>query len=86
MVPNLPVQSWQQSSVSGWMIKAFYLCHSKLYLDLVCIFWFFFRYYSMYGHVAKLAQEIEKGASSVEGVEVKLFQVRVARLSGIIQK
>jgi len=32
-------------------------------------------YYSMYGHVAKLAQEIQKGASSVEGVEAKLFQV-----------
>lgn len=29
----------------------------------------------MYGHVAKLAEEIEKGASSVEGVEVKLWQV-----------
>jgi NAD(P)H dehydrogenase (quinone) len=29
----------------------------------------------MYGHVAKLAQEIQKGASSVEGVEAKLFQV-----------
>jgi NAD(P)H dehydrogenase (quinone) len=35
----------------------------------------FCRYYSMYGHVAKLAEEIEKGASSVEGVEVKLWQV-----------
>jgi len=32
-------------------------------------------YYSMYGHVAKLAQEIHKGASSVGGVEAKLFQV-----------
>ncbi|XP_020594887.1 probable NAD(P)H dehydrogenase (quinone) FQR1-like 1 [Phalaenopsis equestris] len=32
-------------------------------------------YYSMYGHVEKLAQEILKGASSVEGVEVKLWQV-----------
>ncbi|KAJ4805473.1 NAD(P)H dehydrogenase (quinone) [Rhynchospora pubera] len=32
-------------------------------------------YYSMYGHVEKLAQEIKKGASSVEGVEVNLFQV-----------
>ncbi|KAJ4753909.1 NAD(P)H dehydrogenase (quinone) [Rhynchospora pubera] len=29
----------------------------------------------MYGHVEKLAQEIKKGPSSVEGVEVKLFQV-----------
>ncbi|EEC79475.1 hypothetical protein OsI_20505 [Oryza sativa Indica Group] len=33
------------------------------------------RYYSMYGHVAKLAEEIKKGASSVEGVEVKIWQV-----------
>ncbi|XP_044497277.1 probable NAD(P)H dehydrogenase (quinone) FQR1-like 1 [Mangifera indica] len=32
-------------------------------------------YYSMYGHVAKLAEEIKKGAASVEGVEVKLWQV-----------
>ncbi|CAL1397671.1 unnamed protein product [Linum trigynum] len=32
-------------------------------------------YYSMYGHVEKLAEEIKKGASTVEGVEVKLFQV-----------
>lgn len=36
-----------------------------------------FRYYSMYGHVAKLAEEIKKGASSVEGVEVKLWQVKM---------
>ncbi|KAJ6767259.1 FLAVODOXIN-RELATED PROTEIN WRBA-RELATED [Salix purpurea] len=32
-------------------------------------------YYSMYGHVARLAEEIKKGADSVEGVEVKLWQV-----------
>ena len=32
-------------------------------------------YYSMYGHVEKLAEEIKKGASSVEGVEAKLWQV-----------
>ncbi|KAJ8556286.1 hypothetical protein K7X08_023044 [Anisodus acutangulus] len=32
-------------------------------------------YYSMYGHVEKLAQEIKKGAASVEGVEAKLWQV-----------
>ncbi|GLU23169.1 hypothetical protein SLE2022_391940 [Rubroshorea leprosula] len=32
-------------------------------------------YYSMYGHVEKLAREIQKGASTVEGVEVKLWQV-----------
>ncbi|CAI9283576.1 NAD(P)H dehydrogenase (quinone) FQR1 [Lactuca sativa] len=32
-------------------------------------------YYSMYGHVEKLAEEIKKGAASVEGVEAKLWQV-----------
>ncbi|KNA21634.1 hypothetical protein SOVF_041140 [Spinacia oleracea] len=29
----------------------------------------------MYGHVHKLAEEIQKGAASVEGVEAKLWQV-----------
>lgn len=29
----------------------------------------------MYGHVEKLAEEIRKGAASVEGVEAKLWQV-----------
>lgn len=29
----------------------------------------------MYGHVEKLAEEIKKGASSVVGVEAKLWQV-----------
>ncbi|GKE68977.1 probable NAD(P)H dehydrogenase FQR1-like protein 1, partial [Tanacetum coccineum] len=33
------------------------------------------RYYSMYGHVEKLAHEIQKGAESVKGVEAKLWQV-----------
>ncbi|CAM6098984.1 unnamed protein product [Calypogeia fissa] len=32
-------------------------------------------YYSMYGHVKKLAEEILKGANSVEGVEATLYQV-----------
>ncbi|GAB2284605.1 hypothetical protein Dimus_019061 [Dionaea muscipula] len=32
-------------------------------------------YYTMYGHVARLAEEIQKGAASVEGVEAKLWQV-----------
>ncbi|CAJ2644986.1 unnamed protein product [Trifolium pratense] len=27
------------------------------------------RYYTMYGHVEKLAEEIKKGAASVEGVD-----------------
>lgn len=29
----------------------------------------------MYGHVERLAKEIKDGASSVEGVEAKLWQV-----------
>lgn len=29
----------------------------------------------MYGHVEKLAEAIKEGASSVEGVEAKLWQV-----------
>lgn len=36
-----------------------------------------YSYYSTYGHVLRLAEEIQKGAASVEGVEVKLWQVRV---------
>ncbi|KAL9329255.1 hypothetical protein ACSQ67_004258 [Phaseolus vulgaris] len=32
-------------------------------------------YYSMYGHVEMLAEEIKKGAASVEGVEATLWQV-----------
>ncbi|CAO2176544.1 unnamed protein product [Urochloa humidicola] len=32
-------------------------------------------YYSTYGHVATLAEEIKKGAASVDGVEVKLWQI-----------
>ena len=35
------------------------------------------RYYSMYGHIEKLARAMEEGAKSVEGVEVHLFQVSV---------
>lgn len=31
----------------------------------------------MYGHVEKLAEEIKKGAASVEGVEAKLWQGRM---------
>ncbi|KAI5386365.1 hypothetical protein KIW84_072770 [Lathyrus oleraceus] len=34
-----------------------------------------FSFYSTYGHVEKLAEEIKKGAASVEGVEAKLWQV-----------
>ncbi|XP_057450967.1 NAD(P)H dehydrogenase (quinone) FQR1-like [Lotus japonicus] len=32
-------------------------------------------YYSMYGHVEKLAEEIRKGAASIKDVEAKLWQV-----------
>ncbi|KAG6537506.1 NAD(P)H dehydrogenase (quinone) FQR1 isoform X1 [Zingiber officinale] len=32
-------------------------------------------YYSMYGHVEKLAEKIKEGALSIEGVEAKLWQV-----------
>lgn len=31
----------------------------------------------MYGHVEKLAEEIKKGAASVEGVEATLWQVSI---------
>ncbi|KAG6491440.1 NAD(P)H dehydrogenase (quinone) FQR1-like [Zingiber officinale] len=43
-------------------------------------------YYSMYGHVAKLAEEIQKGAASVEGVEVKLWQVPETLPEGVLGK
>lgn len=39
------------------------------------------RYYSMYGHIEKLARAMEEGAKSVEGVEVHLFQVSVLQSS-----
>ena len=35
----------------------------------------------MYGHVEKLAEEIKKGAASVEGVEAKLWQVGMMPIS-----
>lgn len=31
----------------------------------------------MYGHIETLAKEIQKGASSVPGVEATLFQVKI---------
>ncbi|KHN43828.1 hypothetical protein glysoja_044435, partial [Glycine soja] len=37
-------------------------------------------YYSMYGHVEKLAEEIKKGAASVEGVEAKLWLTSITQL------
>lgn len=35
----------------------------------------------MYGHVERLAEEIKKGAESVEGVEAKLWQVTCEKLT-----
>lgn len=32
----------------------------------------------MYGHVERLAEEIQKGAASVAGVEAKLWQVSLS--------
>ena len=37
-------------------------------------FYYFDRYYSMYGHVERLAEELRKGVNSVEGVEATLWQ------------
>lgn len=38
----------------------------------------------MYGHVHKLAEEIQKGAASVEGVEAKLWQVYISYLANCL--
>ncbi|KAJ4976039.1 hypothetical protein NE237_001145 [Protea cynaroides] len=46
----------------------------------------FIVYYSMYGHVAKLAEEIKKGAESVEGIEAKLYQVPETLPSDVLGK
>jgi NAD(P)H dehydrogenase (quinone) len=43
-------------------------------------------YYSMYGHVARLAEEIKKGADSVEGVEATLWQVPETMNAEILSK
>ncbi|KAH0987015.1 hypothetical protein GBA52_014192 [Prunus armeniaca] len=45
-----------------------------------------FRYYSMYGHVGRLAEEIREGASSVEGVEATLWQVPETLSEGVLGK
>ena len=50
-----------------------FLLFSPYFVKIYCCI---YRYYSMYGHVEKLAEEIKKGASSVEGVEAQLWQVR----------
>lgn len=49
------------------------------------LFWFG-SYYSTYGHVEKLAQEIKKGAESVQGVEAKLWQVPETLSHDILEK
>ncbi|KAH7544259.1 hypothetical protein JRO89_XS15G0137000 [Xanthoceras sorbifolium] len=54
------------------IISDFLQCFSTLLLKASFCYC---RYYSMYGHVEKLAEEIKKGAASVEGVEATLWQV-----------
>ncbi|TMW86376.1 hypothetical protein EJD97_021478 [Solanum chilense] len=46
----------------------------------------FIVYYSMYGHVEKLARAMQKGAASIEGVEVKLWQVAETLPAEILAK
>eukprot|EP00249_Psilotum_nudum_P005985 c19374_g2_i1 orf=316-927(-) len=46
----------------------------------------FIIYYSMYGHVERLAEEISKGANSVEGVEATLWQVPETLPEEVLQK
>ena len=41
------------------------------------------RYYSMYKHVEKLAQEIRKGAAPGDGVNAKLWQVSQCSLYSV---
>lgn len=43
-------------------------------------------YYSMYGHVETIAQEIYKGASSLEGVEATLWQVPETLPDNVLEK
>ncbi|GBG71367.1 hypothetical protein CBR_g8786 [Chara braunii] len=43
-------------------------------------------YYSMYGHVAKMAQHIKKGVDSVAGCEGHLFQVPETLPEDVLQK
>lgn len=43
-------------------------------------------YYSMYGHVETIAQEIYKGASSLEGVEATLWQVPETLPANVLEK
>ncbi|KAF3781362.1 putative NAD(P)H dehydrogenase [Nymphaea thermarum] len=43
-------------------------------------------YYSLYGHVGKLATEIQKGANSVEGVRAMLWQVPETLPDTVLEK
>jgi len=51
------------------------MAYDNFLLIKIYIAFLLFSYYSTYGHVEKLAEEIKKGAGSVEGVEAKLWQV-----------
>lgn len=49
-----------------------------MYTFSVFAFWlrlYFFRFYSLYGHVEAMAREIQRGANTVQGVEATLWQV-----------
>ena len=43
-------------------------------------------YYSMYGHVASMAQKVKEGVDSVEGCEAQLFQVPEILPSEVLEK
>lgn len=43
-------------------------------------------FYSMYGHVFKMAEAIAEGAKAVDGAEVKLFQVAETLPSDVLEK
>ncbi len=43
-------------------------------------------FYSMYGHVFKMAESVAEGAKSVEGSDVKLFQVAETLSDDVLEK
>ena len=59
------------------LIAAIQHASSRIAASFIHVMTFFkqyhFRYYSMYGHVEKLIEEIKKRADSVEGVEATLW-------------
>lgn len=57
------------------MMRVFAFCDDLMWTLTKCGWSEWNRYYSMYGHVEKLAQEIRKGAAFVDGVDAKLWQV-----------